>query len=68
MRGFDSKQDRMYSIGTLEERVPSDHPLRPIRSIVKSVLREFDPDFVRLYSAFGRPFIRLGRLVRAQLL
>ena len=67
MRGFDSKQDRMYSIVTLEERVPSDHPLRPIRAIVDSVLLELDGDFARLYSAFGRPSIPPERLLRALL-
>jgi len=28
-----------------EERVPKDHPLRPIREMVNAVLKELDADF-----------------------
>jgi hypothetical protein len=29
MRGLDLKQNELFSYTTLEQRIPSDHPLRP---------------------------------------
>jgi hypothetical protein len=34
MRGEDSKQEAMFSCISPEKRVPTDHPLRPIREKV----------------------------------
>ena len=39
MRGEDVQQDELFSYGSLEERVPADHPLRPIRAMVDEALR-----------------------------
>jgi hypothetical protein len=39
----------------LERRVPQDHPLRPIRAMGETVLRELSPRFTPLYSQTGRP-------------
>lgn len=68
MRGDDGKQERIYSIVTLEERVPQDHPLRPIRDMVDSILHQMSGDFEGLYSKVGRPSIAPERLLRALLL
>lgn len=68
MRGFDEHQDRMFSVVTLEERVPKDHPLRPVRDIVDWALRELHSDFEALYSTTGRPSIAPERLLRALLI
>ena len=38
MRGEDIQQHGLFSYGTLEERVPSRHPLRPIRAMVDEAL------------------------------
>jgi len=68
MRGDDERQGAMWSYVSAEERIPSDHPLRPIRKMADAVLRELSPVFERLYSKTGRPSIAPERLLRALLL
>jgi transposase len=68
MRGEDQKQDGMFSYVSPEKRVPQDHPLRPIRTLVDQVLNEMSPRFARLYAQVGRPSIAPERLLRALLL
>ena len=68
MRGDDRQQQEMWSYISAEERVPQDHPLRVMRTIVNSVLRDLSPLFERLYSSTGRPSIAPERLLRALLL
>ena len=58
----------MFSYLSPEERVPSKHPLRPIRLMVDEALKALSPDFSGLYSAFGRPSIPPEKLLRALLL
>jgi hypothetical protein len=48
MRGDDRQQAGMWSYIAPEQRVPSDHPLRPIRAMVDTVLAELSPEFARL--------------------
>ncbi len=68
MRGDDRKPDALFSYIRPEQRVPPDHPLRPIRDMVDTVLRELSPEFGRLYSKIGRPSIPPEKLLRALLL
>jgi transposase len=68
MRGEDSKQEAMFSYISPEKRVPAEHPLRPIRAMVDTVLAEMSPRFAKLYSDVGRPSIAPERLLRALLL
>jgi transposase len=68
MRGDDQPPDSMFSYVSPEQRVPADHPLRPIRQLVDDILREMSREFDRLYAAVGRPSIPPERLLRAQLL
>ena len=68
MRGADEKQEAMFSYLSPEKRVPTDHPLRPIREMVDGVLKEMSPRFGRLYAQVGRPSIAPERLLRALLL
>lgn len=68
MRGQDSSQDSFFSYGSLEERIPSNHPLRPIRQLVDRVLRQLSSDFAKLYAPMGRPSIAPEKLLRALLL
>ena len=68
MRGDDRHPDAMFSYVSPEQRVPADHPLRPIREMVDTVLRELSPEFDRLYSKMGRPSIPPEKLLRALLL
>ena len=40
MRGEDIQQRELFSYGSLEERVPAGHPLRPIRAMVDEALKD----------------------------
>ena len=68
MRGEDLQQASVFSYISPEERVPQDHPLRPIRAMCDGVLKRLSPEFDRLYSSEGRPSIAPEKLLRALLL
>ena len=68
MRGDDQQQAAMFSYISPEQRVPTDHPLRPIRAMVDEVLRGLSPQFDVLYARSGRPSIAPEKLLRALLL
>ena len=68
MRGDDRGPDAMFSYIRPEQRVPADHPLRPIRDMVDAALRELSGEFARLYPPVGRPSIPPEKLLRALLL
>jgi transposase len=68
MRGEDRQQQEMFLYASLEDLVPADHPLRPIRAMVDEALRRRDETFDEIYGDVGRPSIAPERLLRAQLL
>ncbi|MBI3625494.1 MAG: IS5 family transposase [Candidatus Rokubacteria bacterium] len=68
MRGDDRQTEAMFSYVSSEARVPQDHPLRPLRGMVDTVLRELSPQFELLYASTGRPSIPPEKLLRALLL
>jgi len=68
MRGDDLQQGAMFSYLSPEQRVPADHPLRPIREMVDTVLRRLSPRFDAMYASGGRPSIPPEKLLRALLL
>jgi len=68
MRGEETSQGAMFSYVSLEERVPAEHPLRPIREMTNEVLTRLSGRFDELYARVGRPSIPPERLLRAQLL
>src|SRR6266487_5610926 len=69
MRGEGTgSEPHMWSYVPLEHRIPSDHPLRPLRAMVETILGELSPQFDQLYSKVGRPSIPPERLLRALLL
>jgi transposase len=68
MRGDDTSQGAMFSYVSLDERVPEDHPLRPIREMTNQVLERLSGRFDELYARVGRPSIPPERLLRALLL
>ena len=68
MRGEDAGQVAVFSYVSPEQRVPKDHPLRPLLKIVNDVLGRMSPLFEKLYSHTGRPSIPPEKLLRALLL
>ena len=68
MRGHDYQQSAMYSYLSPEQRVPADHPLRPIREITDRALKGLSRKFNAIYATTGRPSIAPEKLLRALLL
>ncbi len=68
MRGEDIQQCDLFSYGSLEERVPAGHPLRPIRAMVDQALKQMSARFDEIYGDEGRRSIPPERLLRALLL
>lgn len=68
MRGRDISQDTFFSYGSLQERIPNTHPLRPIRRMVDEALRGMSRKFSSIYASQGRPSIAPEKLLRALLL
>jgi len=68
VRGDNEQQAGMYSYISPEQRVPADHPLRPIRKMTDEIFKQLSPRFDQLYSRVGRPSIAPERLLRALLL
>jgi transposase len=68
MRGHDTQQSAMFSYLSPEDRVPANHPLRPVRAMVDKALKVLSPVFDEMYASFGRPSIAPEKLLRALLL
>lgn len=68
MRGADITQEELFSYRTLEERIPQDHPLRPLRAVVNILLKTMDAELDALYARTGRESIPPERLLRASLI
>jgi transposase len=68
VRGDNEQQAAMYSYVSPEQRVPADHPLRPLRKMTDEIFKQLSPRFDQLYSRVGRPSIAPERLLRALLL
>ena len=68
MRGEDIQQHELFSYGGLEDRVPANHPLRPIRVMVDEALKQMSARFDEIYGEDGRRSIPPERLLRALLL
>jgi transposase len=58
----------LFGYGSLEERVASNHPLRPMRTMAVEALKPLDGRFDALYDEEGRKSIPPERLLRALLL
>ena len=71
MRGADTFTESLFTLRRLEDFVPADHPLRPIRAMVNEALHKMDGLFAGMYEADikgGRPSIAPEKLLRAMLL
>jgi transposase len=71
MRGADGYNEALFTTIRLEEFVPANHPLRPIRTWLNQALANMDARFSAMYEADvkgGRPSIAPEKLMRAMLL
>ncbi|MFP4854710.1 transposase, partial [Paraburkholderia sp. BR14264] len=71
MRGADGYTESMFTMSKLDDFVPVNHPLRPIRLWLNDALARMDPVFSRMYESDakgGRPSIAPEKLIRALLL
>jgi transposase len=68
MRGDDTQQSSAFSYLSPEDRVPAEHPLRPVRKMIDSALVTLSAVFNQIYSSTGRPSIAPEKLLRALLL
>lgn len=68
MRGSDVHQEGMFSYVSPEKRVPKEHPLRAVRTMVDVALVKLSDRFEAAYATEGRPSIAPEKLVRALLL
>jgi len=51
MRGADSYNESLFTTVKLEDFVPANHPLRPIRTWVNDALAKMDAKFSAMYEA-----------------
>lgn len=68
MRGSDAMQESLFTVAKLEDFVPLDHPLRPIRDLVNEALARLNCLFNTVYADTGRASIAPERLLRAMLI
>ncbi|AMB46920.1 transposase ISGsu3 [Methylobacterium sp. AMS5] len=68
MRGREAASAKLFSYVRLEDRVPTEHPLRAIRALADEVLAGLSERFESLYLGLGRPSIPPEMLLRATLL
>ena len=65
IRREDRQQHELFSYSSLEERIPADHPLRPIRTMVDEAPQALDGCFDEIYGEDGRGrFLRSGCCAR----
>jgi transposase len=68
MRGAFLDPGGLFSYISPEARVPTNHPLRKIRELVRDVFSELNRSFGMLYASEGRPSIPPEQLLSALLL
>jgi transposase len=61
-------QEALFTMAKLEDFVPADHPLRPIRQLVNTALAGLNELFNQMYPGTGRASIAPEKLMRALLL
>ncbi len=59
MRGYDSQQSAAFSYLSPEERVPANHPLRPIREMIDVALAALSAVFSQIYATTGLWVIKM---------
>jgi hypothetical protein len=49
MRGIDVFSEQLFTVKRLEEFIPANHPLRPVREMINGALQRLDGLFERIY-------------------
>jgi len=60
-------QEALFTVAKLEDFVPAEHPLRPIRLLVNEALNRLNGLFNTIYADGGRASIAPEKLLRAML-
>jgi transposase len=68
MRGQQERSGSLFSYVSIEERIPTSHPLRRIRKLADQALDRLNPTFCALYASEGRPSVPPEQLLLASLL
>lgn len=68
MRGEASKQQSMLVLRSAEDLVTKDHPLRRVKALADTALKELSPVFDEMYAGSGRDSVPPERLLKASLL
>ncbi|OLI81402.1 transposase, partial [Xanthomonas oryzae pv. oryzae] len=71
MRDVDVFSEQLFTVKRLEEFIPANHPLRPVREMVNDALRRLDGLFERMYAPNdkgGLPSLAPARLALSLLL
>jgi transposase len=71
MRAADTFTESLFTMRHLDDFVPQNHPLRPVRKMVNLALKNIEPLLSSMYAADikgGRPGIAPEKLLRAMLL
>lgn len=58
----------MFVYFQIENKVPSEHPLRFVKALADLLLARLSPQFDKLFSTSGRPSVPPERLLKASLL
>jgi transposase len=68
MRGTQDRQASMLALFSIEARIPSEHPLRRIKTMADQQLLRLSPVFNRMYSSVGRPSVAPEKILKSLLL
>lgn len=68
MRGRPDPQTQLFYCIDIESRIRPNHPLRPLKKRVDTILRSMDGVFRQAYDRGGRPSVPPERLLKAMLL
>jgi transposase len=68
MRGRQREQRSLLMVGSIDQRIPAEHPIRRIKALADVALGELGEVFEAMYSEIGRPSVPPERLLKAQLL
>ncbi len=68
MRGQQERSSFLFSYVSIEERIPTSHPLWRIRKLADRALDRLNPTFCQLYALEGRPSVPPKQVLSASLL